>query len=279
MVLATLAGMLVSACSAAPSLLNATIPRGGYQIHSDIAYGPLPRQKLDVYVPDGLIKPAPIVVFFYGGNWQSGSKELYLAFGQALASEGIVTIVADYRLYPDVNYPGFLNDCALAVRFAHDHAARYSGDPKRLFLAGHSAGAYNVVMLGSDPAYLHAVGMTMSDLAGIIGIAGPYDFLPLTDPALIKMFGGNNRPETQPINHVDGPRPPMLLATGDDDHTVLPRNTLRMAAKLESLKSPVQTRVYKGVGHVGIILSLAPMFRTRTTLRQDIVHFVTAPNR
>ena len=166
----TLLTLAVGACS--PALLNITVPRAGYSVHRDLVYGPAPRENLDIYVPDGLIAPAPVLLFFYGGNWDSGSKDLYLAFGQAFASEGFVVAIADYRLYPAVKYPVFLQDGAAAFRFVHGNAARFGGDPNRIFLAGHSAGAYNAIMLASDPHYLKDAGADISQLRGAIGLAG-----------------------------------------------------------------------------------------------------------
>jgi len=264
--------LVVGSC--APALLNITVPRSGYSVRRDMVYGAEPREKLDIYVPDGLTAPAPVILFFYGGNWDSGSKDLYRAFGQAFTSEGFVVAIADYRLYPAVKYPAFLEDAARAFRFMHDNAAKYGGDPGRVFLAGHSAGAYNAIMLASDPRYLKAAGADISQVRGAIGLAGPYDFLPLTDPGLIDMFGGRTRTETQPISHIDGKRPPMLLAAGTGDETVDPGNVTRMAARLKSFASPVEIKLYPGVGHVGLILSLVRPFRGRTSLRDDMAKFI-----
>lgn len=273
--LAALLGFL-SACSPAAAVLNLVVPGEGYRIERDLAYGSDPRQKLDLYVPDHLTAPAPVLLFFYGGSWESGSKSYYKALGQAFASKGIMVAVADYRLYPQVRYPAFVEDGARAFAFLHAQAAAHGGDPARLFVSGHSAGAYIAMMLAADPRYLRAAGADPAWIAGVIGMAGPYDFLPLQDKNLIEIFGGANRPDTQPITYIDGKRPPMLLTYGTDDTTVLPRNALAMAAKLRSFHSPVEVKSYTGVGHVGIILSLAPGFRGRTTLRQDILDFVTA---
>ena len=233
-----------------------------------------PSQRLDLYVPDAPPPNMPVILFFYGGSWESGSKNLYLALGQAFASKGIMVAVADYRLFPQVRYPDFLQDSAEAFAYVRAHAARYGGDPARLFLAGHSAGAYNAMMLVADRAYLLQAGADVGQVCGVIGIAGPYNFLPLTDKHLITIFGGANRPETQPITHIDGKRPPMLLAAGTDDTTVSPRNSFDLADKLRSFDSPVRLVTYPGIGHIGIILSLAPGFRGRTSLRSDIIQFV-----
>lgn len=163
---------------------------------------------------------------------------------------------------------------AHAFAYVHAHAAHYGGDPARLFLAGHSAGAYNAVMLAADTHYLRDAGADISQVCGVIGIAGPYNFLPLRDDHLIAIFGGANRPETQPITYIDGKRPPMLLAAGTDDTTVSPRNSTDLAEKLRAFDSPVRLVRYPGVGHIGIILSLAPGFRWRTNLRGDMIDFV-----
>lgn len=270
--MAVLAALAAGACS--PALLNITVPRSGYAVHRDLAYGPGPRQKLDIYVPEGLKGPVPVLLFFYGGNWQAGSKNDYLAFGEAFASEGFVVAVADYRLYPAVKFPAFVEDGARAFHFLEEQAGRYGGDPSRIFVSGHSAGAYNAVMLASDPHYLKDAGTDISHLRGAIGLAGPYDFLPLTDPALITMFGGDRQRDTQPIAFIDGKRPPMLLAAGMDDQTVLPRNTTNLAARLTSFGSPVEVKLYPGIGHIGLILSLARPFRARTSLRGDMTAFI-----
>jgi acetyl esterase/lipase len=272
---ALLAGLtaILSACSPF-SVINMMVPRGGYSVRQGIAYGSDPRQKLDVYVPDGLKAPAPVLLFFYGGAWESGERGGYKAFGQAFAARGIVTVVADYRLYPKVKFPAFVEDAAGALAYVHAHAGAYGGDPARVFVAGHSAGAYNAVMLASDPKYLKAVGGDFSWIRGAIGISGPYDALPFTEADYIDIFGAANNPDTMPINHIDGPRPPMLLVTGTADDVVGPGNSDRMAAKLEAHHSPAQVIQYPGVGHIGIILSLVPGFRGMTTLRGDITRFI-----
>jgi acetyl esterase/lipase len=270
---AALLSALLAACSPI-SVLNLAVPRTGYHVVRDLAYGADPRQKLDLYVPDAPPPKMPVILFFYGGSWESGTKNLYLALGQAFASKGIMVAVADYRLFPQVRYPAFLEDGANAFTYVRTHAARYGGDPARLFLAGHSAGAYNAMMLVADKRYLQKAGADVGQVCGVIGIAGPYNFLPLTDKNLITIFGGADRPETQPITYIDGKRPPILLAAGTDDTTVSPRNSSDLADKLKSFGSSVRLVTYPGIGHIGIILSLAPGFRGRTSLRSDIIQFV-----
>ncbi len=269
---AALALLSLAGCTTTFNAL--VVPSEGYRVEADLAYGNGARQKMDLYVPEGLTAPAPVILFFYGGSWQSGEKATYRGVGQALASKGFIVAVADYRVYPEVRFPDFVDDGAQAVRFLRSAVKTRGGDPSRLYLAGHSAGAHIAVMLASDPTYLRKVGGELSWLRGVVGVAGPYDILPLTDKTLIEIFGGANRAETQPITFIEGKRPPMLLVTGDDDDTVSPRNTEQMAERLKAVGSPVTVKIYPGVGHVGIILSLWPGFRSKTTLREDIVDFV-----
>src|SRR4051812_20947263 len=164
--------------------------RSRYAVQRDLSFGADPRQKLDLYVPGGLDKPVPVLLFFYGGGWEGGRRQRYRAFGRAFASAGIVTAVADYRLYPAVKYPAFVEDAAAALAFLRAHVADHGGDPQRLFVSGHSAGAYNAVMLASEPKFLARHGGALDWIKGVIGIAGPYDFLPMEQKHYVDMFHG-----------------------------------------------------------------------------------------
>ena len=198
----------LSACSAI-DVLNATVSKDTYLLVPDIAYGSEARQNLDLYLPRKLpinlpiqaqtnsktaADGAPLVVFFYGGSWSSGDKADYRFVGESLASKGIAVMVADYRLSPLVRYPVFVEDSALAVRWAFDHARKYGSDPKRIFVMGHSAGAYNAAMVAMDARWLAAVNLSPNELAGWIGLAGPYDFLPIGDPKTQIAFQWPNTP-------------------------------------------------------------------------------------
>jgi acetyl esterase/lipase len=264
----------LSACSTA-SILNATIPSSGYAVHKDIAYDKDPRQKLDIYVPDHA-KNAPVIVFFYGGSWRMGSKDDYLFLGQAFASKGFITVIADYRLYPQVHFPQFVEDGASAFHWVHQHIASYHGNKNAVFLAGHSAGGFIAMMLTADTHYLKQAGANISWVKGTIGIAGPYDFLPFTDPKIAAVFSNTKDADTQPINYMNGIRPPIFLATGEDDTDVKPSNTIRLTTRLKQLNSPVETHFYPDTGHIGIILSLAHRFRHKSPLLDDIARFVEA---
>jgi acetyl esterase/lipase len=256
------------------TMLNMLAPRKGYALHRGLSYGEGTRHKYDVYVPHGLKEPAPVILFFYGGGFVAGHRSEYRMAGEALASLGCIVAVADYRIFPEVTFPEFLHDGARALLAVHRDAKRYGGNRERIFLAGHSAGAYIAVMLAANPEYLKAAGADPAWISGVVGIAGAYDFLPITGERRIKVFGGENRLETQPIHFVNGKKPPMLLVTGANDSTVSVRNTRNMAARLRSVGGEVEEIVYPGVGHMGIILSLARGFRGRAPLRADIARFV-----
>ena len=226
---------------------------------TDISYADGARRKLDVYQPRGAAN-APVIVFFYGGRWLSGTKDWYRLFAAALAARGYVVVVPDYRLYPEVKFPDFLMDGAKALRWTHDNVATFGGDPQRMFVMGHSAGAYIAAMLALDPQWLDGAGLDAArDIAGLIGISGPYDFLPLRDPTLIDIFGGANRPDTQPISFADGRKPPALLVTGDADSVVDPGNSTRLADRLRRNGNDATEVIYRRLGHMTVLAGFAPL--------------------
>jgi acetyl esterase/lipase len=261
--------LLAVACSPA-AILNGTVPKSGLTIQRDIAYGNDPRQKLDIYRPATSNPAQPVIVFFYGGSWNSGSKTIYPFVAATLARTGMVVVVPDYRVYPQVKYPDFLRDCARATAWVQAHPAQTGTGP--LFLMGHSAGAYNAIMLGLDPSWLRDAGAA-GPITGLIGLAGPYDFLPITDQEILPIFPGAG-PDTQPITYVGRGAPPTLLLWGTDDRQVRPRNSEALAARLRQNGDAVRTRSYPGIGHVGLILAIAPAFQWRAPVLRDVVGFI-----
>ncbi len=257
-------------------LLNVTTPRWGYRVERAIPYGPDERHRLDVYLPKHKPQSAPALLFFYGGGFLSGNKCEYRFVGQALASFGFNVRIAHNGQFPDHRFPEFVEDGAKAAAFLQKTLPEFGGDPDRLFVAGHSAGAYIAIMLASCPKYLSEAGADQSVLAGAIGIAGPYDFLPITNATRIEIFGGPDRVETQPIYFIEGKRPPMLLLTGDRDVNILPHNTHNMAARMLEEGNDVEVIVYPGIEHFRIILALAPLFHGLIPIRADIARFVSA---
>ena len=267
--------LVLSACSPV-KLLNALTPDSTFDKTAGIAYGDDPRQKLDVYVPRHALPDAPVVVFFYGGSWNSGAREDYNFVGEALASRGIVAVVADYRLYPQVRYPLFLQDAARAVAWTKANIREFSGNPQRLYLMGHSSGGYNAAMLALDGDLLAAAGMSPKDLRGWIGLAGPYDFLPIENPAVRPVFfWPDSPPQSQPINHVSRDAPPALLIAASKDDLVNPtRNTGGLAHKLRAAGVPVQDFYYSRPNHITLVATLSRPLRGLAPVLDQVVGFI-----
>lgn len=265
----------LSACSVS-TLFNATLSSSGYERVRDIAFGDDPRLKLDVYKPKTPSPRREVIVFFYGGSWQSGSKDTYPFIARSLTAMGYTVVIPDYRLYPAVKFPEFLEDNARAVAWVMRNIESYQGSPRHVFLAGHSAGAYNAVMLAIHPQFLKAQGVDRMAIAGVIGLAGPYDFLPFTDEDIIAVFSSASDRETQPITYAATPSPPMLLLTGTDDTTVLAKNTHNLAQKLEASGNDVRVLTYPGVAHYGIVLALSEWFRGKAPVLSDVGSFIAA---
>ena len=266
--------LMLSACSPVAAL-NALAPTAGISRVSDIRYAEGDRHTLDVYVPKA-DPAAPVVVFIYGGGWKDGDKGNYRFVAAALAARGFLTVIPDYRLFPAVRFPAFLQDNAAAVAWTRANIARYGGDPHRIVLMGHSAGAYNVAMLSLEKRWLGAEGLDPDrDIAAAIGLAGPYDFLPLHDAELEDIFGpaGDLR-LSQPITFARGNGPPMLLAAGTADMTVLPANTIHLAAAIRRDGGSVEERLYRGVNHSGIIGAMAGGLHWLAPSMADVVGFL-----
>lgn len=249
----------------------ARVDKGGGLAASDVAYGADPRQRFDVYRPE---RPgtAPVLVYFYGGNWNSGSRQDYSFIGKTFAARGFVTIIADYRLAPAHPFPAFVEDGAAAVRMARSRAGEWGGSSAPVYLAGHSAGAYIAVMLGASGRW-----GARQHIAAVAGIAGPYDFYPFTNKVTIATFGGSADPRsTQPVHVAEAGAPPMLLMQGAADTLVLPHNASAMARRLRALGSRAEERIYPGVGHIEIMTALTATFRNRAPTLRDTVQFFAA---
>jgi len=250
-------------------VLDALVPRGGYVAETDLPYGAGARHRLDVYRPAASAGAAPVIVFFYGGGWESGARGHYRFVGQSFARRGFVTVVPDYRLFPEVRFPGFVDDGAAAVAWAARHAARYGGDPARIIVAGHSAGAHIALMLALNRAFL---GDGRSALAGAVGLAGPYAFDPTGRVReILDVEAGGASP--MPIDHADGDAPPVLLLTGDRDTTVSPLNSAKLARRIRERGGRAQLVEYPGAGHIKLIAALAAPLAWLLPVRRDMLRF------
>lgn len=267
--------------------LNRLVAEDTHRRVVDMAYGTHPRHSIDLYLPLGDPPDAgwPVLLFFYGGSWQSGSRREYRFLGEALASRGILAAVADYRLYPEVRYRGVLEDSAAALAWVKGEVGSLGGDRSRIFVAGHSAGAFNAAMLALDATWLSAHALRPQEaLAGWVGIAGPYDFRPLIDRALMAIFNPPDDPETtpdatQPIFYADTGAPPALLMAAREDHIVYPGvNTGGLAQRLRRLQVPVTERYYRRANHYTVVGAFAETLRPIAPVLEDVCRFIAAPH-
>ncbi|HZY67914.1 MAG TPA: alpha/beta hydrolase [Devosia sp.] len=278
--LAALVGLLLAAPAQAQIDIMAPFNQPGSMdqgrvLAKDLAYADGDRKRLDIYAPTELMEQAPVVMFIYGGAWKQGRRADYQFVGMALAARGFVVVIPDYRLYPEVTYPDFLSDNAQAVKWIEDNIESYGGDTSRFFLAGHSAGAYNSVMLGLERSFLNEYGVTMP-IKGIAALSGPYDFYPFEYDDVRVVFGQNDNPQgTQPINLVAPDRPPMLVASGTVDPIVRVQNTQNFAKKMREAGDWVTEKYYDGLGHMEPVFAIGAMWRWRAPVLDDMVTFFT----
>ena len=278
MTFAAALAIVLAACSPI-RLFNILIPESGLEATHDVAYSALPRNKLDVYRPaSSTTAPGaaakPVVIFFYGGAWDSGDKSGYLFVAEALTSRGYVVVVPNYRLYPEVTFPAYMDDAALAVKWTFDNVAQYGGDPARVFVMGHSAGAQLAALVAYDAKYLERIAVDTRRIKGVVSLAGPMDFLPLTEPKLEFIFPLPVRAASQPINFIVGKEPPTLLLHGEADTRVGIHNSRNLAARIVARSGDVETTYYPEMGHLGILLALAAPLRDGKPVLDRVAKFI-----
>ena len=246
--------------------------------HADLAYGTDPRQRLDVYSPRQALN-RPVVVFWYGGSWVKGKKSRYRFVGTTLAERGIVTVVADYRLYPQVHFPAFDEDGARAVAWVERHVQEFGGDPHHIVLMGHSAGGHTAAFLAFNHAFLRKFGADPADIRGLVGLSGAYVLVPDSDEERGAFPAPYTEKDWQPIRFVDSQAPPTLLLHGSDDNEVPPEKAIALKDEMERQHLRVQLRIYKDRGHGDTVASFAPVVRWRTPAVRDVVTFVESVTR
>lgn len=278
--LAALLGLALAAAGCSAQRAAEAVLLGDHFVRTtDVAYGPHARQRLDVYRPRGARGGLPVVVFLYGGRWQEGSRETYRLLGDALTRRGMVVVIPDYRLHPEVRFPAWVEDGALAVRWARAHAARFGGDTANLVVVGHSAGAHTAALLALDRRWLDAANVPAGAVRGFVALAGPVD-TSWTDPDVQALMGPREGwPATYPATHVDRGDPPLLLLHGADDRTVSPASSTRLAARLREAGGCARVTVYPGVGHVEIVVALAVPRLAQAPVLEDVAAFVRDPRR
>ncbi|HEX5057561.1 MAG TPA: alpha/beta hydrolase [Gammaproteobacteria bacterium] len=253
-------------------ILNGLTPTSGFNRLQDVQYGDLPRQKLDVYIPAAATEKMPVVIFFHGGGWSSGDKDLYMYIGEAISSLGFVAVLPDYRLYPEVRFPRFVEDGAAAVAWVQHNIAAHGGDPGNVILMGHSAGGHIAAMLALDEHFLRDAGANAPQ--GLIGLAGVYDFLPLLSDYFGDIFAPpESYPLSQPVNFIDGSEPPVLLLHGSKDRRVPVISSRKFETRIRERGGCAKTVVYPELDHATLTWSLSVPYR-KPEVMEEIRNFV-----
>lgn len=251
-------------------VLNTFVPSDSYGVRRDVAYGKLERNVLDIYTPKNAAHTKDVVIFVHGGSWQVGDKSEYKFAAESFTRRGYIAVIPNYHLAPSVIYPAFIEDTAAAINWVKKNIGDFGGNPQRIFIVGHSAGAYNAVMVFALSK------VKPSDVRGVIGLAGPYDFLPLTDPKLQVIFAPAKPLKTMlPIHYAAKKFPPMLLITGDKDTDVSPQNTRNFAAKLKQSGNVVQTVYLPELDHIDIVTALSTPLGNKSVL-EPLFAFIKA---
>ena len=270
----TVAALVLLAGCSPLELLNKTSPDRHYARTADVVYGDESRHVLDVYRPAAPLPSAPLVVFFYGGGWRSGDKDNYEFVASALTEAGITVVIPDYRLFPDVAFPAFVEDAAAAVSWSVRNAESLGVSPDAVFLMGHSAGAHIASLVALDRSYLARVSETDVSIRAWVGLSGPYDFLPIEWSYLQDVFPEPIRDQSQPVNYVTSDAPPTLLIHGTDDSTVRIDNSLSLLERLQAEGVAARLERYEDVGHVSVMLALAPPLDFLADTLQDSRDFI-----
>ena len=241
---------------------------------ANVSFGPGKRDRLDIYRPRNANGVLPVIVFWHGGGWTDGKKGFYRFVGATLAQLGYVVVLPNYRVYPEVRFPSFLDDAARSVAWVEQHAAEYGGDPHRIVLMGHSAGAHMAAMLAINHSYLAQAGVDLHDIIGLIGLSGPYALAPNTDVLNTIFSAPYTTHDWQVIPYANSEVPPVLLIHGGADNLVWPSNSEDLARALRSRGVSVEVRIYPGKGHGDTVAGLSSLARGRAPTLQDIAQFL-----
>ncbi|WP_293913254.1 alpha/beta hydrolase [Deinococcus sp.] len=273
--LLALGGAVLTACNPAIPV-NAAVNLSGLKVSRDLKYGPDVRNVLDVYEPQGGGQNRPVVLFIHGGSWNSGSKAEYVFVGESLARAGYVTAVMNYRLAPLHPYPDYVQDGAQALRWLQDNAGKYGGNGTRLYVMGHSAGAFNAVELVDNERWLREAGVPISNVRAVVGIAGPYDYDFRQFKSRTAFPAGGDPADIMPSRHVRADAPPHLLLVAANDTTVDPSNGLKMKAALDAKNIPLTFTVLPGLNHITIVGAMSRNLTFLGGTRQAVLDYLDA---
>ena len=264
---------LAAGCSSA-RLAGWLTPVAGTRTLEGLAYGPLPRHRLDLTLPPSGAETAPVLVFFHGGGWESGTRRDYAFVSRVLAARGLVVAMPDYRLWPDGRWPDFVEDAARAVAWLRGQPTLPQGP---LFLAGHSAGGFLAAALALDPRWLAAASLPggRESLACGVLFAAPIFWQPDKEP-LVSIFAGapGGRIAAYGAPEDLAGAPPMLLLHGTADTTVGPFHSERLAEALAAAGRPVRLRLFPDMAHIAILGALSYPMRAMGWVGEEVLEEV-----
>ncbi|HEX2140507.1 MAG TPA: alpha/beta hydrolase [Woeseiaceae bacterium] len=221
--------------------------------HLDLAYGEDPKQRLDLYLPEGEVEGAPVFLFLHGGGFREGDRAQYGFVAEPFAARGIITAVASYRLTGDGHhYPAQPQDAKAAVEWLYRKVAQYGGDPEALYVGGHSAGAILAADLGVDRAWLEERGIPQSVLRGIAPISGSYDLR-----GAEREYTPTPKAEVSasPLLQIEAPVPAAVVAVGSVEEKYL-ASSRELVERLERAGASAELVVAEGEDHRDTVVSL-----------------------
>jgi len=267
--LSLIPAFVLSAC-APVNILNGITPSSAFKKEKGLSYGTAEHEFLDVYRSKKPKADTPVLLFVHGGSWDSGSKDIYKFLADGFTKSGYDIVIPNYRLYPDAKFPNFLEDNAKAVAFTQK-----TYPDRKIVLLGHSAGAYNVLMLALQDSHLRAAGVDRCErIAGVVGLAAPTGIVPLESARLIEIFPDRFTAQDAVLNNVSTPAPAIFLGHGEDDTTVYPQNSTQLAEKITARGGAATAKVYPKLNHIDVVKVLSRHFDDDTTLKADIVNFI-----
>ena len=240
-------------------------------------YGREQRQQLDIFMPERIVADSPVIVFFYGGSWKRGEKGKYGFVGHSLGSKGYITVIPDYRLYPEVTFPAFIEDGAKVIAWVRQYVEQARNG---VVVMGHSAGAHTAALLALDQSYLKAAGQPFSIIRGMIGLAGPYGFNPMNYRSTRPIFADVEVIEkAMPVTFACSAKIPLLLFHGADDSVVIPENSRELKRRVDACAGDVKYFELDDIGHFSIVLGLSDSFFAEDAIQSSLEKFLQSLTR
>ncbi|TDI62028.1 MAG: alpha/beta hydrolase [Alphaproteobacteria bacterium] len=247
----------------------------GGVVMASYRYGPDERHSLDIYTPRGTDQLNDVIVFFYGGRWRDGNRATYRFLGGILSRQGYLVVIPDYRIFPQVRFPTFMEDAALVIKWTRDNISGLGGNPDNIIVMGHSSGAHMAALLLTNTSFLAAQDLRREHVKRFVGLSGPYSFNPLDYQSTAEIFGtANDISLARPIKNVSGLEPPMLLIHGEQDETVYPINTLNLTKAVCHAGGQARSIIYPNLGHKGTLVAMWQPLRWRAPVLRDFLRFL-----